>query len=323
MNNKVEYNDFVKKNYIPIYSQPWWLDAICGAGNWDVWLYKKGNEVLAAMPYYFENRNGYRYITKAPLTQNNGIIFHCDMNSKRQKVASFEEKVIDSMVEWLDSMNIDVYEQQYVHTFNNWQPFFWNGFKCIIRYTYIIEDTSDLEKVKLNYSAKLRNDLKKGERNSQLIGTLEPEQFYCEHEKIFLKQDLQCPFSKELWLRLYEACVEHNSGKTVCIYNHEGKISSLAFFVWDDRYVYLLMGGGIPELSSENTFGFLVHKGIELASSMGKGFDFEGSMIKRIAKAFRDYGGIPMPYYRIRKVYNPEIIQMEADLEKNALKRGK
>ena len=124
MSNKTEYFDFVKKNYIPIYSQPWWLDAICGEEHWDVWLYKKGNEVLAAMPYYFEDRNGYKYITKAPLTQNNGIIFHYSANSKIQAKASFEEKVIDSMNEWLDDRSIDVYEQQYVHTFNNWQPFF-------------------------------------------------------------------------------------------------------------------------------------------------------------------------------------------------------
>ena len=320
MSNKTEYFDFVKKNYIPIYSQPWWLDAICGEEHWDVWLYKKGNEVLAAMPYYFEDRNGYKYITKAPLTQNNGIIFHYSANSKIQAKASFEEKVIDSMNEWLDDRSIDVYEQQYVHTFNNWQPFFWNGFKCIPRYTYIIEDTSDMEIVKSNYSAKLRNDIKKGEKNTKIVGTLENEEFYREHEKIFLKQGLQCPFSEDLWFRLYDACVKNNSGKTVCIYNHEDKISSLAFLVWDDKYVYLLMGGGIPELSYENTFAFLVHKGIELASEMGKGFDFEGSMIKRIAKAFRDYGGVPTPYYRIRKIYNPEIIQMEADQEKNKLK---
>lgn len=320
MSNKTEYYDFIKKNYVPIYSQPWWLDAICGEDNWDVWLYKKGNEILAAMPYYTENRNGYHYITKAPLTQNNGIIFSHNANSKIQTMASFEEKVVDEMVKWLDEKGVDVYEQQYVHTFTNWQPFFWNGFKCIPRYTYIIEDTSNLDLVKSNYSAKLRNDLKKGEKNAKEIGSLNAQDFYAEHEKIFLKQGLRCPFSEELWNRLYDACIKNDSGKTVCIYNHDDEISSLAFFVWDEKYVYLLMGGGIPELSYENTFGYLVHKGIEMASQMGRGFDFEGSMIRRIAKAFRDYGGVPTPYYRIRKIYNCDIIQMEADQEMNKLK---
>ena len=36
-------------------------------------------------------------------------------------------------------------------------------------------------------------------------------------------------------------------------------------------------------------------------------------MIQRIAKSFRQFGGKPMPYYRIRKVFNPEIVRKEAE----------
>lgn len=315
MCNKEQYKNFVNSTYVPIYSQPWWLDAICGKDNWDVWLYKKGENILAAMPYYIEQRGEYKYITKAPLTQNNGIIFKHDINSKLQKKASLEEKVIDSFSEWLDNTGFDVYEQQYLHTFNNWQPFFWNGFKCVLRYTYVIENTENMQDVVSNFSAKLRNDIKKGVKNTKSVEKLDKDTFYYEHEKIFKKQGLKCPFSKELWDKLYNACNEHNSGKTLCIKNHDDKVSSLAYFVWDDKYVYLLMGGSIPELSSENTFSYLVQKGIELANEMNNGFDFEGSMIKRIAKAFRDYGGIPTPYYRIRKIFNPAIVRMEAEQE--------
>lgn len=319
MTNKEIYQRFVRLNDVPVYSQPWWMDAICGEENWNVWLYQKGDEVLAAMPYYMEQRGNYRYITKAPLTQNNGIIFQHDKGAKLQKRASLEEKVIDAAVQWLQTQDLDVYEQQYPHTFTNWQPFFWNKFKCILRYTYIIEDTSDLNRVMQGYSAKLRNDIKKGQRNTAVIVPLEPDVFFREHEKIFAKQGLPCPFSYELWMRLFQACEANNSGTTLCCKNDAGKITSVAFFVWDKDYVYLLMGGAIPEFSSENSFAYLVHKGIALASEKGLGFDFEGSMIRRIAKAFRDYGGVPMPYYRIRKIYNPDIIRMEAEQEIAAL----
>ena len=197
MCNKTKYDKFIKTTYVPIYSQPWWLDAICGKDNWDVWLYEKGGNILAAMPYYHEMRGSWRYITKAPLTQNNGIIFLHDKGSKLQKRASMEEKIIDAASKWLDEQSIDLYEQQYMHTFNNWQPFFWNGFKCVLRYSYIIEDTSDMERVKENFSAKLRNDIKKGERNTSSVEALDRDVFYAEHEKIFKKQDLPCPFSRD------------------------------------------------------------------------------------------------------------------------------
>lgn len=322
MANKEAYQNFVNKNPVSLYCQPWWMDAVCGPENWDVWLYRKGDEILAAMPYYMETRGTYRYITKAPLTQSNGILFQHDSRSKLQKRASFEEKVIDEAVSWLAQQELDVYEQQYSHRFVNWQPFFWHQFKCVLRYTYIIENTAQMDAVMSGYSAKLRNDIKKGQQNAAAVETLEPDVFYREHEKIYTKQGLSCPFSYELWMRLYRACVENSSGTTLCVRNQEGKISSLAFLAWDDSYVYLLMGGAIPSLSHENTFSYLVHKSIALAGEKGLAFDFEGSMIKRIAKAFRDYGGVPTPYYRIRKIYNPEIIRKEAEQEIAALNRG-
>lgn len=319
MTNKEAYRKFVEVNDVAVYSKPWWMDAVCGPDNWDVWLYRKGSNILAAMPYYTEQRGPYRYITKAPLTQTNGIVFSYDEGAKIQKRASFEEKVVDAMTVWLKEEGFDVYEQQYSHSFKNWQPFFWNGFKCIVRYTYVLENTADMDRIMDGYSAKLRNDIKKGRNNATSVEELAMSEFYSEHEKIYAKQNMPCPFSFDLWRRLYCACREHDSGATLCVRNQEGRVSSLAFFVWDENYVYLLMGGAIPDLSSENTFSYLVHTGIELASKKGKGFDFEGSMIKRIAKAYRDFGGIPTPYYRIRRLFHPGVIRMEAESEIAAL----
>ena len=73
-NEKNRYDLFCKKNYIPIFSKPWWMDAICGEENWNVWIYEKSGTIQAAMPYYMQKRGDYNYITKAPLTQNNGLI---------------------------------------------------------------------------------------------------------------------------------------------------------------------------------------------------------------------------------------------------------
>ena len=101
MNNKREYDDFCKKVYVPIYSKPWWLDAVCGAENWDVWLYRQGDEITAAMPYYKEKRGGYTYITKALLTQNNGILFLYPEGAKKVAKQIYEEKVIDAACKFI------------------------------------------------------------------------------------------------------------------------------------------------------------------------------------------------------------------------------
>lgn len=312
--NKTKYNEFVRKTYVQIYSQPWWMDAVCGQENWDVWVYEKGGEVIAAMPYYLETRGKYRYITKAPLTQNNGVLIkYPPQILKCAKKQSYEEEIISAAIAYINSLSLDVYEQQFPYSFTNFLPFYWNDFTAIPRVTYVIEDTSQVDKVEDNISSKYKNQLRKGEKSAAYIAPIDKDLFYTEHEKIFARQGLPCPFSKELWERLYQACKRQGAGRILTAQSHEKEVLSLAFLVWDEHSMYLLLGGEIPEFSSLQTYMVLVREGIRLASARGLKFDFEGSMIRRINHSFREYGGTPKLYYRIRKVFLPEIIRQEAE----------
>ena len=230
MTDKELYQDFCTKVYVPIYSKPWWMDAICGEENWDVWLYEKGGEIVAAMPYYLEQRKAGLYITKPLLTQNNGIIFKYPDGAGKIAQAKFEEKVIDAANEFVDNLGLAVYEQQFHYSFTNWLPFSWQGCVALPRYTYVIEDTSDIDQVWANFSSSYRKNIKKGLRNGDIGLDIDPETFYQE-------------------------------------------------------------------------------------------YDFEGSMIKRISKSFREFGGEPKLYFRIRKIYSPEVIKMEAEQQIEKLAR--
>ncbi len=317
MTNKEKYEEFCKNTYVPIYSKPWWMDAVCGPENWDVWLYSTDDSQLqaieAAMPYYMERRGKYRYITKAPLTQNNGIIFKQSGKRKLVSQAELEEKVVNAACAFIESLGLDVYEQQFHISFQNWQPFFWNHYTCTPRYTYIIEDTSDLEAVKGNFSANYRKNIRKGQRFTKVSTDISEETFYVEHEKIFLKQGKKCPFSRELWNRLDHACTENQAGQMICAKDEQGNIHSIQFLVWDEKSVYPILGGYMPEFSSSQSYPALTYYGICQAHNKGLSYDFEGSMIRRVAVSFRQFGGIPTPYYRIRKVFNPEIVRSEAE----------
>lgn len=312
MSAKQCYQRFCEQTYVPIYSQPWWLDAICGFENWDVWLYEKGGKILAAMPYYMEQRGEYKYITKAPLTQNNGIIFR-EETRKLAKDAAMQEKIINAACDFIESLELDVYEQQFQHSFNNWSPFSWRNYTLLLRYSYIIEDTSDMSKIWDGFTTENRNAIRKGQRLCSIDSEISPDQFYREHERIYKRQSLPCPFSEELWLRLYKACEEHDAGRMFCARDENGEINALMFLIWDTRSVYLLMGGAMPEYSGNQAYPALIHHGINIAHDRGASFDFEGSMIKRIARSYREYGAIPYPYYRIRKVFNPQIIRKETE----------
>ena len=314
MVDKLKYQIFCSETYVPIYSQPWWMDAICGEANWDVWLYLKGEDVLAAMPYYIETREGYKYITKAPLTQNNGIIFKEDKTRKKVNQARFEEDVINEACKYINSMHIDVYEQQYQTSFNNWSPFLWHNYTCMLRYTYIIEDTSDLTLIEDGFTQDLKRNIKKGEKNTFVTNKIDYKEFYRLHEKVFSKQGLKCPFDGRLWERLYLATKNNNAGDIYCSVDSDGNIHALLFLIWDDRCVYHLLGGSIPEYTNSQAYASLTYFGIKTAHEMNRKYDFEGSMIERIAKGFRRFGGTATPYYRIRKIFNTEIMKNEHDI---------
>lgn len=311
MTNKEKYIAFCNRVYVPIYSKPWWMDAVCEPWNWDVWLYEKNGIIKAAMPYYREKRGPYQYITKAPLTQNNGIIFAYAEGSKELAKRKFEEDVINEACAFIENLKVDVYEQQYPPEFDNWLPFFWNHYVEITRYSQEIEDTSDLNVIWDNLSGNRRKKIKKGIQNANFIDTKDYRKFYKEHEKIFLKQGLPCPFSFELWERLWSACSEHDACRMAWAIDNGGNITCVSFLVWDERKVYRLLGGSMPEYQNLDTYSAMTWKEIEAAHEKKLIFDFEGSVIKRISKANQEYGAIAKPYFRIRKIFNKDILEME------------
>lgn len=317
--NKKKYAQFSKEVYVPIYSKGWWLDAVCGSERWNVWVYEKGGAVLAAMPYFMEYRQSYKYITKAPLTQNNGIIFKYYGDSKRETKARFEEHVINAANEFIESLALDVYEQQYHYSFTNWLPFYWNQYTEMTRYTYVLEDTSDIEALWNGVSSSYRNIIRKGYKIAQVYEGYDADEFWNLHKNVFSKQGLECPFSYNLWIRLYEACRKHNCGKILYAKDEEGRILSIIFLIWDEESVYHLLGGSMPEYQNMQTYDMLIWEGIKFASQRHLRYDFEGSVIKRISKSMRQFGGKPMPYFRIRKVFNPEIMRKEAEERINML----
>lgn len=313
MTNKEKYLIFCELCYVPIYSQPWWMDAICLPENWDVWIYENNNEVIAAMPYYKETRGQYRYITKAPLTQNNGIIFKYPVGISDIKKQAFEEKIINKACEFLCSIEIDVYEQQFPYSFTNYLPFYWNDYQAIPRYTYVIKSGLDKLEIWNHLSSNYRKNIKKGIKNGFYSEEIDIKEFYQYHEKVFLKQGKKCPFSYELWERLCNECYVRDQGKMMCFKDCSNNILSLLFLVWDDKSMYHLLGGSMPEFQHLETYNALTWNAILQSRERGLAYDFEGSMIKNISKSFREFGGDPKLYFRIRKVFNKEILIQECE----------
>lgn len=312
MTNKEKYQFFCEKVYIPVFSQPWWLDAVCGKDKWDVYVVEKGGAYVAAMPYYLENRGGYKLITKAKNTQNNGVIIDYPEGQKYTTRLGYEEEIINEIIDYIETMGIDKYEQQFHYSFTNWLPFFWRCYKEVTRYTYVIENIKSMEEVEKNYSSNVRKNLKKAQKRVHLCeNEIAIEKFYEINKMSFERQEKEIPYSLEFVKKVYNAGKEHNAVKILAAEDEFGEIYSVAFLVWDKESVYYLLNGTNPKYKSSQANCFLIHESIKLAVQMRKKFDFEGSVIKPIEKAFREYGGLRKPYFRIYKTFSDELKQLE------------
>jgi len=302
MTNKERYKIFCEKEKnIPIFSQPWWMDVVCEERNWEVYLYGKENDILASCPYYLKKDEN--KITKALLTQNNGLFIKYPINQKITSKLDFEEKIINDFCEYIKNLKLKKYEQQYHYNFTNWLPFFWQGYKELTRYTYVIENTSNLVKIKDNYSSNARKNINKAKKFLKVIETEDIELFYKVNKMTFDRQNKEIPYTYELFKKLYLACKERECCKLLMSIDVDGRVHSVAMIVWDENSVYYLLNGTDPEVKNYQGNSLLIDRSIEIASELGKKFDFEGSVIKGIEQSFRQYGGIPKPYFRIYKEF--------------------
>ena len=85
MTNKEEYIRLCAENDdIPVFMQPWWLDAVCAGKEWDVLLSREDSsnpesaKILGAMPYLLRKKWGMRYIVMPQQTQLGGIVVFDD-----------------------------------------------------------------------------------------------------------------------------------------------------------------------------------------------------------------------------------------------------
>lgn len=304
MTNKEHYKILCEKEKtIPLFSQYWWMNTVCKENEWDVFLVGDEKNIIAAMPYFITMRDGKRLITKAKLTQNNGIWIKYPENQKIVSKLDYEEKIINKVCDFIESLSIDKYEQQYHYRFTNWLPFFWRYYREITRYTYVIEDTNNMEKIRSEYSSKIRNKINNAKKILKVYESEDLEKFYYVNKLSFDRQGIEIPYSFEFFKNLFKECDKKNCCKLLFAVDSENNIHSVAMIVWDEESVYYLLNGTAPDFKQYQGNALLIDRSIEIAHELGKKFDFEGSVIKNIEQSFRQYGGIPKLYFRIYKEF--------------------
>ena len=159
MTNKERYIEWVSsQEYVPLFMQPWWMDAVCAGKEWDVLLAEnEQGEIIGAMPYLLRKRAWFKYIIMPQQTQVGGIWVREDVTGDKWKTA----EVCRALKEQLDGLGLAYYYQQYMPGSLCVDAMRGLGFKTKERVTYRVDDLSDLDALIASFSKNKRRQLQK------------------------------------------------------------------------------------------------------------------------------------------------------------------
>jgi lipid II:glycine glycyltransferase (peptidoglycan interpeptide bridge formation enzyme) len=296
-----------------LFQEPWWLETVA-PNDWGSIEIKKNDALVATLPYVICKKYGFRMITMPPLTQTLGPWLHTS-EAKNTTLLAEQKELMTELIERLPTH--DYFSQNFHSSITNWLPFYWKGFKQTTRYSYILSDLSDLDKIWNNTSSNIKSDIRKArDRHLLKIRTdIDIDRFWDINKMTFARQNKKVPYSKELVKRVDSVCEERNARKIFFAEDHNGKIHASAYIVWDKNSTYYLMGGGDPALRNSGATSLVLWEAIQFAATVTKQFDFEGSMIEPIERFFRAFGGKQVPYFHITRAANLAVKVGESALQ--------
>ena len=300
MNIKSEYKLFCsEESGIPIYSYPWWLDAVCGEENWDVILVKRKEQIVASFPYLLFKDKGMKCIGMPQLTQKLGVYIKYPQNQSEMARLSYEKEILTEIINRLPAC--DFFRVNFDYSYTNWLPFYWQGFSQTTYYTYVVEDIADMERVYTCFDRSKKKNIKKAQGLVEFGFDLSAEEFYQNHQMTLKKQGKEISYSYAYFTKLYKAAYREGAGRTIYAKDKEGHLHAALFVVWDKVSAYDLISTIDPEFRDSGASSLLVYEMMKFLSSKVKRFDFEGSMIEGVENSFRKFGASQKAYFSISK----------------------
>lgn len=308
MNSKQKYKKLCEdEKTIPIFSKDWWLDATAGEDNWDVVIVEENGRVVTTFPYSSGKRYLFRLITMPPLTQKLGPWIKYPEGLTHYDRLAFEKKVMTRIIDRLPEF--DWFLQSFDYAITNWLPFCWRGFSQTTRYTYVIEDLTDLDSVLRDFEYSKRKNIKRAEKIVEVKFDLAARDFYENHKMTLAKEGKKIEYGYAVFKRIYEACYNHDSGKTIYCVDKGGNMHSALFVIWDENSSYDLISTIDPDFRDSGSASLLIKEIIKFLSDRTKNFDFEGSMIESVEQSFRRFGAVQKQYHQISKI-NSKLLRL-------------
>jgi hypothetical protein len=280
-----------------LFEQPWWLDSVA-PGRWSTAVVRRGDEVVARLPYVQRRSLGMTAIVQPPLTQTLGP-WEAPLEGKYARRLETEKKLLGRVIEMLP--RVDLFRMSFSPRLTNWLPFYWAGYEATVQYTYRIDDLSDLDRVRSEFQDQVRRGIRKAEKVVEVDPDHPLDPVLRLNAETFARQGRRPPYSDDLVRRIDAACAARGARRILGAVDAQGRTHAVMYLVWDERALYPIINARDPGLQASGANALLYWEAIRFASTVSRTFDFEGSILEPIEHFVRGFGGRQTPYFSVWK----------------------
>ena len=311
--SRESYTAAAAKLQLPLYFQPWWLDAVAGEDGWDAIVAQdRGGNLTGVWVFCMKRFGGIRAIQMPALTAYSGpLLFYPDHLAASDARYAFEKKVLGELLNQLP--DVSFFYQEWHPDLQNWLPAYWRGYRQTTHYTYKLEHLADLNLTYEGFRSNVRNHIRRAERTVRVVESDDLESLFRLYQLSFLRQGKKPPTSWEILQRTDRVLRERQQRILLLAEDDLGQIHAGIYLTRDSRTAYYLLSGTDPAHRSSGALYLLVWHALQYVSREGLSFDFEGSMLEPVEEVFRGFGGKLTPHHKIFRAPN-KLLQALATL---------
>ncbi len=305
--NKTLYREFARlEKQLPVFLQPWWLDAVCGDTQWEVSLsVDSEGRIRGALPYHIRYwKRLFKVILPPVLTPFSGIWIAPGIEG----TAYYREnsRIKDILTDLIRQLpQVDYFIQNYHYSLTNWLPFYWAGYHQTTRYTHVLDITPAPEELLSQCKGSIRTDIRNGDRQFQYT-RVEDCRVFCDIQRaMYASKRMKMPYSNSLIERIDKALCANGRRVILHAVDDSGGVHAVVYLIIDGPTAYYWAGGAEPRWRKSNALTPLIWHAIGVSRTEGCiRYDFEGSMIPEVERVFRAFGAVQLPYFTVFKGRN-------------------
>ncbi|GAC1367958.1 MAG: hypothetical protein NVSMB30_03430 [Hymenobacter sp.] len=309
---KARYRDFCRTAPdVPVFAQPWYLDACATGGDWDAVLADDNGRIVASLPYFYKQKGPFRYATMPQLVKWLGPYLLPELRADPRR----ESEAVAALLSQLP--RLAAFKQNCYPTLTNWLPFYWQGFRQTTYYTYRLHQLQDLARIEAGLSGGIRRDIRLARQQVRVVHDLPLATFYAVNRLSFVRQGLAVPYSAAQFQRLDAALAAQGARQLFFAVDAQDRVHSVAYLIWDTTTAYYHLAGDDPDLRASGAGMLLAWETIRYASEvLGLTcFDFTGSMLPGVERVRRRFGAEQTPYCFVWK-YNSSTFELLEKLKR-------